>query len=75
MTAPEYLDPKGFAAFVGVSPATIHTYKTKGLLPTPDAYFGQTPVWLPATAERWKAERPGQGKGGGRKPKDEASDG
>lgn len=70
--ASEYLDPAAFAAFVGVSPATIHTYKSKGLLPEPDHHFGQTPVWLPATAAAWKATRPGQGKGGGRPPKSSA---
>lgn len=69
-----YLDPAGVAAAIGVSVATVHVYKNRGLLPEPDDRFGQTPVWLPDTIEKWKTNRPGQGKGGGRKPK-VASDG
>lgn len=64
-----YLDPAGVAALLGVSVATVHTYRSKGSLPEPDARFGQTPAWLPETIAAWKAERPGQGKGGGRPTK------
>lgn len=73
-TAEEYLDVQASADFLGVSPATIHTYRSKGIMPDPDKTFGSTPTWLPSTLSDWKAKRPGQGKGGGRKPKD-GSDG
>lgn len=73
MTATDYLDSAAFAAELGVKPATLHTYKHRGILPEPDAHFGQTPAWLPTTVTAFKANRPGRGKGGGR-PRKETTD-
>ena len=74
-TATEYLDVKGVADRLGVDPSTVHTYRSRGGFPEPDNRFGQSPVWLPETIDAWKAARPGQGKGGGRKPKASDADG
>jgi len=40
-----------------------------GDLPPPDHRFGRTPVWRTSTIERWQAQRPGRGAGGGPKPR------
>lgn len=40
-----------------------------GDLPEPDHRFGRTPVWLEDTIDRFEATRPGQGAGGGPKPR------
>lgn len=69
----DYLDPAGVAELLGVSVATVHSYKHRGLLPEPDHRFGQSPAWRRETIAAWKESRPGQGKGGGRKPKQAAS--
>lgn len=37
-----------------------------GDLPPPDEVISRSPVWLPETIDTWLANRPGQGKGGGR---------
>lgn len=42
------------------------SYIRPGDLPAPDNVFGRSPVWTPATIDKWLASRPGQGKGGGR---------
>lgn len=41
-------------------------------LPEPDAYIGSTRGWKPETIDRWNAQRPGRGVGGGR-PRKQAS--
>jgi predicted DNA-binding transcriptional regulator AlpA len=40
-----------------------------GDLPEPDHRFGRTPVWLDESIEQWLHSRPGQGVGGGPKPR------
>lgn len=40
-----------------------------GDLPPPDRRYGRTPVWSLATITEWQARRPGQGSGGGPKPR------
>lgn len=47
------------AAYWGVKPATIHTYRTRGWLPEPDDRIGNAPVWKPKTIIEFK--RPGRG--------------
>lgn len=42
------------------------SYIRPGDLPKPDDKFGRSPVWYPQTIDNWLANRPGQGKGGGR---------
>lgn len=51
---------------LGVSEATVRTYRWRGTLPTP-SYVGRTPVWDPAVIEEWIKTRPGRGAGGGRR--------
>lgn len=62
----DLLDSSAVAELIGVKPATIRTYRHRGDMPPPDRTIGRTPVWLRDTIDRWLAERPGQGVGGGR---------
>ena len=65
------LDLRGAAERLGVGYATIRRYRSQdGTFPEPDALLGQSPGWLPATLDRWKDSRPGQGVGGGRPRKE-----
>lgn len=73
----EKLYGEAAAAHVGVAFSTWRDYTSsragnppRG--PTPDGHDIEDgharPYWHPATLDAWKAGRPGQGKGGGRKP-------
>ena len=62
------------------STRTLHTRATRrrkehdvrpGDLPEPDEVFGRSPVWHKDTIDRWEANRPGRGAGGGRRPRAE----
>lgn len=78
MVSSEYLDMHAVADRLGLSYKTIRGYHTKasrrrreqdsrpGDFPAPDAIYGGSPVWEPATVDAWLARRPGQGAGGGR---------
>lgn len=59
----EYLDSAGVARLLGVSPATIRAYRSRGQagFPEPDVTVGDTPGWLPSTIERWREQRRGPG--------------
>lgn len=73
-----YLDARAIAERIGVTQPTVHAYHTRakrnraagtpraGDLPEPDQWFGNSPVWLEETVERWLGDRPGRGVGGGR---------
>lgn len=57
------------AARLGVDPATVRAYVSRGTMPKPDGHLGRTPWWRPETVDAWRAGRPGQGVGGGRPKK------
>lgn len=38
-------------------------------MPEPDHHIGRTPLWKPTTISAYKKSRPGQGAGGGPKPR------
>ncbi|MBK3560503.1 helix-turn-helix domain-containing protein [Streptomyces sp. MBT56] len=59
---------------LGVSEATVRTYRWRGDMPAP-SYVGRTPVWDPLTIEEWIENRPGRGAGGGRRPNQTSTDG
>lgn len=56
----EYLGVKQVAERLGVANAAVYD------LPEPDVCIGRTRGWLPETIDRWNAQRPGRGVGGGR---------
>jgi hypothetical protein len=58
----DYWTIKDVAEYWGVTEQTIRTYRSRkrGELPEPDAVFGRSPAWRPATIMGF--ERPGQGK-------------
>lgn len=72
------LDRTAVAELIGVKPKTISQYLTESReggryaahpFPAPDGYIGKGPWWRVERADgikQWAAERPGQGKGGGR---------
>lgn len=49
------------AAHYDLKVQTIRVYRTAGKLPPEDGKFGQTPVWKPATIQKWKIPSKGQG--------------
>lgn len=53
-------DVVAVAAALGISPASVRTYRCKGLLPPPDEILGRSPGWRPATIEAWAATRSGR---------------
>ena len=55
-----YLSTKEVSEYLGIKNAA------SAGLPTPDALIGTTKGWLPETIDRWNAQRPGRGVGGGR---------
>lgn len=56
----EYLGIKQVAEYLGVANAAVYD------LPEPDVRIGCTRGWRPETIDRWNAQRPGRGVGGGR---------
>lgn len=56
----EYLGVKQVAERLGVANAAVYD------LPEPDVRIGRTRGWRPETIDRWNAQRPGRGVGGGR---------
>lgn len=61
------LDVRRLAERLDVKVSTVRAYRSRGLLPEPDEWFGRSPVWTPGAIEAWIAARPGQGVGGGGK--------
>lgn len=57
----DYWTLRDIADHWGVSYHTVRTYRARGRgeLPEPDAVFGRSPAWRPATIIRF--QRPGQG--------------
>jgi len=55
-----YLSTADLAERLGVKVETVRIYKTRGTLPDPDAYVGQSPLWRTETIDAWQAARPGQ---------------
>ncbi len=54
------LDAAGAAARLGVLPATVLSYRSRGVFPPPDVTLGQSPGWYPQTIDAWQASRPGR---------------
>jgi predicted DNA-binding transcriptional regulator AlpA len=48
------------AAYLGVGPSTVTSYRARGQMPAPDRYFGRTPVWRAETIREWHSRRPSQ---------------
>lgn len=47
------------AAFLGVKPTTVHSYRRRGgTFPEPDGYVGTTPWWKPERVIAWRDARP-----------------
>lgn len=67
MTAPqpdpdaEWWTTSDVAAYLGVRPATISSYRNRGQMPPPDHRLGRTQLWRPGTIINWLGVRPGSG--------------
>ena len=57
-----YLSMTEVAERLGITKGALARYR----LPEPDVRIGRTRGWLPETIDRWNAQRPGRGVGGGR---------
>lgn len=57
-----YLGTAGFAVLTGLAHNTVMAYRSRGVLPVPDAIVQEGGVdtwgWYPETIERWMRERP-----------------
>ena len=53
----EHLDVAAFAAAAGLKPATIHSFRHRGILPEPAFYAGQSPVWTRKQVDKWLKTR------------------
>jgi len=49
------------AAYLGVRPATVSTYRMRGQMPQPNRKLGRTQLWRPQTIIEWHRSRPGRG--------------
>lgn len=58
----ELVDMRGLAAMLGIGYETVRKYRRVGRLPAPDYTMGRSPVWKRSTIERWRQNRPGQGR-------------
>ena len=56
-----YLDLTGVADLLGLSVATVRTYRRDGRLPAPEITLGRSPGWSEAAVREWAAGRPGKG--------------
>lgn len=50
----EYLDARGVAARIGIKLGSISSYRSRGEMPEPDAYFLKHPLWLASTIDEWR---------------------
>lgn len=65
----ELVDAEEFGDMVGVQRLTIHAYRKqpdKYGIPEPALWAAGAPLWTRDQVEDWKADRAGQGVGGGR---------
>lgn len=57
-----FLGTAGFSAITGLAHNTVMAYRSRGVLPAPDAIVQEVGVdtwgWYPETIERWMRERP-----------------
>lgn len=49
------MDYAAIAEATGVTHANLRLWKSRGKMPAPDYMIAQSPGWLPATIEAWKA--------------------
>ena len=53
----ELIDVSEFALLANVTPGTIRTYKSYGMLPKPRCYKSNSPLWDLNVVEKWIRER------------------
>ncbi|MFD6356676.1 SAM-dependent methyltransferase [Nocardia tengchongensis] len=57
---PLYLDIPAVAERIGVDPATMRSYKSRGMMPPPGMEVSDRPAWEWDVIERWVKDRRGQ---------------
>ncbi len=61
----EWWTTKDVAAFLGIEPAAVSTYRKRGQMPQPDQTIGsRTHLWKPARIQSWQESRTRVGVGG-----------
>ena len=58
----EYIGMRGVAALVGISPATVRSYRRYDRLPPPDVMVDDVPGWNESTIQQWQSLNPSTGK-------------
>lgn len=56
-TMQDLLTRTQFAERCGLTLGTIKRYRTLGILPEPDLYIDNKPLWKPATVDQWARGR------------------
>ena len=54
MTDPTRWTIPDVAAYLGVKPHTVSSYRARRKMPQPDGYTGRTPWWQPTTIREWR---------------------
>lgn len=58
MEQQDWLTGQGIANFVGFkSKKTVWLYLSRGILPKPELYLDNKPIWSKSTIEKWNSER------------------
>lgn len=61
----EWWTTKDVAAYLGIEPGAVSTYRRRGQMPAPDQTIGsRTHLWKPSRITSWHASRPRAGVGG-----------
>lgn len=53
----EYMTAKDLAEFAGLPYKHLWTYRKRGILPMPDTYIGNKPLWLRTSVLEWDTKR------------------
>ena len=53
----QWLTTHDVSVLTGIKYNHLWTYKKRGVLPTPDDYIGNKPLWKRATIEEWDNSR------------------
>lgn len=51
----EFMTLTEVAKHLSLSIGTVSAYRSRGRMPEPDLQYGRTPLWSPATIDKWRA--------------------
>lgn len=53
----DYITAKELADSAGLQYKTLWTYRKRGILPEPEFYVGNKPLWSKSTIDQWMSDR------------------